>query len=86
MTRIPEQIPLSAGQKPIGTAKFQEPVYKLGVFQNRHIEVTVKVYGRGTFGDSTIYCFVQFGEQPFLKVVPQTKLSDITPFSVDNQS
>ncbi len=31
-------------EKPIGTAKFKEPIFKLGVFQNDYIEVEVEVY------------------------------------------
>lgn len=31
-------------EKPIGTAKFQEPVFKLGEFQDQYIEVDVQVY------------------------------------------
>ena len=31
-------------EKPIGTAKFKEPIFRRGVFQNDYIEVEVEVY------------------------------------------
>ena len=42
--RYPSQLLTKITEKPIGMAKFNEPVFKLGVFQDRYIEVEVAVY------------------------------------------
>ena len=47
-------VPLNKlASQPIGKAKFQEPVFKLGKFQNMHIEVEVTVYPDKTLHPQT---------------------------------
>ena len=74
--------PLSAiKEKPIGTAKFQEPVFKLGEFQGRHIEVEVTVYPITGVDPTTQKPLigVRFGQMNLVRFVDRDLLYDMQP-------
>ena len=66
-------------EKPMGQAKFKEPVFKLGEFQDRYIEVTVKVYPvsvQDAIGKTLIG--VRFGEMNIIRFIDRELLYDLT--------
>lgn len=82
--RYPTQPLSQVIEEPNGTAKFKEPVFKLGVFQNRHIEVTVTVYPLVVNSkEGKVLVGVQFGAMPVLRFVDKELLYDMTPFEVE---
>lgn len=65
-------------EKPIGTAKFKEPVFKLGVFQNAYIEVTVRVYPLSfETAQKKALVGVRFGEMNLIRFVDRNLLYDM---------
>lgn len=68
--------------KPIGVAKFKEPVFKLGAFQDRFIEVEVEIYPE-TIKDpnnNITLIGVRFGEMNILRFVDRTLIYDMRTF------
>ena len=61
---------------PIGRAKFKEPVFKLGVFQNRYIDVIVVVYSGEIKHPQSghILVPVRFGEMNAIRFVDKKLL------------
>lgn len=64
--------------KPTGKAKFKEPVFKRGVFQNRHIEVEVTIYSGEVMKPGTRIKMVpvRFGEMNVIRFVDDRLLYD----------
>jgi len=78
--KYPSQPLSKIKERPIGTAKFKEPVFKLGVFQNDYIEVTVKVYPLSfETAHKKALVGVQFGEMNLLRFVDRDLLYDMEP-------
>jgi len=72
--------PLSEiSEKPIAKANFREPVFKLGKFQDRYIEVEVDVYPVYIKN----YIGVRFGQMNVLRFVDKSLLYNIN--SINNQ-
>ena len=72
--------PLSTiNQKPVGRAKFKEPVFKLGQFMDRYIEVDVVVYPVSVQDPETNKKLigVRFGEMPVLRFIERGLLYNI---------
>lgn len=63
--------------RPTGKAKFKEPVFKLGVFQHRYIDVEVTVYSGDIKHPQTgvIMTPVRFGQMSVIRLV-EKKLLD----------
>lgn len=73
-------IPLEKLQgKPIGTAQYNEPVFKLGVPQNTSIQVTVTLWPSkiAQEGTNEIFQAVQFGEMNLIRYVPTKDLFNV---------
>ena len=68
--------------RPKGMAKFNEPVFKQGVFQNTYIEVEVMVYDKIIEHPDTgqVMMPVRFGEMDVVRFVDVTLLGPIVPF------
>lgn len=65
-------------EKPIGTAKFKEPIFKLGEFQNDYIEVTVRVYPLSfETAHKKKLVGVRFGEMNLIRFVDRDLLYDL---------
>ncbi len=67
-------------EKPIGTAKFKEPIFKLGVFQNDYIEVEVEVYPivvSDPANEEKRLVAVRFGQMNVVRFVDQDLIYDI---------
>lgn len=67
-------------EKPIGKAKFKEPVFKLGVFQNDYIEVEVEVYPivvNDPSNEEKRLVAVRFGQMNVVRFIGQDLLYDI---------
>ncbi len=67
-------------EKPIGKAKFKEPIFKLGVFQNDYIEVEVEVYPivvNDPTNEENRLVAVRFGQMNFVRFVDQKLLYDM---------
>lgn len=64
---------------PVGKAKFKEPIFKLGVFQNDWIEVLVDIYPIKVVnpGDKKIMIGVRFGEMNVIRYVYESDLYDV---------
>ena len=64
--------------KPIGKAKFKEPVFRRGIFQNKYIEVEVTVYSGDTVHPQTKKPLtpVRFGEMNVIRYVETSLLYD----------
>lgn len=69
-------------QKPIGTAKYQEPIFRRGVFQNQYIEVVLTVYPVSHRDPSTgkELIAVRFGQMPVVRFVDRNLLYEIKRF------
>ena len=70
-------IPLAQFQgKPIGKAKFKEPVYRRGVFQNQYIEVEVTVFSGEVMQPGTRIRLipVRFGKMNVIRFVNEKLL------------
>ena len=82
--RYPSQPLKSITENPVATAKFKEPVFKLGVFQDRFIEVIVTVYPLSVASKSgATLVGVQFGVMPVVRFVDKDLLYDVTPLEVE---
>lgn len=76
--QYPSQSLAKIKEKPIGTAKFKEPVFKLGEFQNTYIEVIVKVYPLSfETAHKKALVGVQFGEMNLIRFVDRDLLYDM---------
>lgn len=67
-------------EKPIGIAKFKEPIFKMGVFQNDYIEVDVEVYPivvSNPKNEEKKLVAVRFGQMNVVRFVDQALLYDI---------
>lgn len=67
-------------ERPIGKAKFKEPVFKLGVFQNDYIEVEVEVYPivvSDPSNEEKRLVAVRFGQMNVVRFIGQDLLYDI---------
>lgn len=66
-------------EKPIGTAKFKEPIFKLGVFQNDYIEVEVEVYPIVVkqVNNGPRQVAVRFGQMNVVRFIDQRLLYDM---------
>ncbi len=62
--------------RPIGKAKFKEPVFKLGTFQNRYIDVIVTVYQGEIKHPQSGHTLVpvRFGEMNVIRFIDKTQL------------
>ncbi len=62
----------------IGTAMFKEPVFKLGAFQNRYIEVEVTIYSGDVVHPQTTKKLtpVRFGQMNVIRYVESELLYD----------
>ena len=62
--------------RPIGKANFKEPVFKLGIFQNRYIDVVVVVYSGEIEHPQSghILVPVRFGEMNVIRFVDKKLL------------
>jgi len=73
--------PLSQIQeKPIGIAKFKEPIFKMGVFQNDYIEVDVEVYPivvSNPTNEEKRLVAVRFGQMNVVRFIDQDLLYDM---------
>lgn len=72
--------PLSSiKERPIGQAKFKEPIFKLGVFQNSYIEVEVKIYPISISDPKTNKPLVgvRFGQMNVIRFVDRDLLYNI---------
>lgn len=70
-------------EKPIGTAKFKEPIFKLGVFQNDYIEVELKIYPivvDDPANEGKKLVAVRFGQMNVVRFVNQDLLYDMKTF------
>ncbi len=80
--RYPSQPLSEIKEKPIGIAKFKEPVFKLGKFQDRYIEVEVEVYPlsfENAYGEKMV-C-VRFGVMNLVRFIDRDLLYDLTPLT-----
>ena len=76
-------VPLDAFEgRPIGEAKFREPVFKLGVFQNRYIDVIVTVYQGEIKHPQSGHTLVpvRFGEMNVIRYIDKKQLD----YNLDN--
>ncbi len=78
--RYPSKPLTQIKERPIGKAKFKEPIFKLGVFQNDYIEVEVEVYpivvdDPANEGDRLVA--VRFGQMNVVRFVNQNLLYDM---------
>lgn len=67
-------------ERPIGKAKFKEPIFRLGVFQNDYIEVEVEVYPivvSDPSNEEKRLVAVRFGQMNVIRFVGQDLLYDI---------
>lgn len=66
-------------EKPIGVAKFQEPVFRLGEFQGSYIEVEVQVYPISITDPRTDKALigVRFGQMNVIRFVDRDLLYDM---------
>lgn len=67
-------------EKPIGIAKFKEPIFKLGVFQNDYIEVELEVYPivvNDPTNEEKRLVAVRFGQMNVVRFVDQSLLYDM---------
>lgn len=67
-------------EKPIGKAKFKEPIFKMGVFQNDYIEVELEVYPivvNDPANEGKKLVAVRFGQMNVIRFVNQDLLYDI---------
>lgn len=62
--------------RPIGRADFKEPVFKLGAFQNRYIDVVVTIYSGEITHPQTGQTLVpvRFGEMTVIRFVDKKLL------------
>lgn len=62
--------------KPVGKAKFKEPVFRRGTFQNRYIEVEVTVFSGEVMQPGTRIKLipVRFGEMNVIRFVDEKLL------------
>lgn len=70
-------------EKPIGIAKFKEPIFKLGVFQNDYIEVELKIYPivvDDPANEGKKLVAVRFGQMNVVRFVNQDLLYDMKTF------
>lgn len=67
---------------PIGTAYFNEPIYKGGVYQNQTIKVEVALWPSKIIDKETneTLIAVRFGEMVFLRYILLSSLEDIKYF------
>jgi len=67
-------------EKPIGVAKFKEPIFKMGVFQNDYIEVELEVYPivvNDPANEGKKLVAVRFGQMNVVRFVNQDLLYDM---------
>ena len=67
-------------EKPIGKAKFKEPIFRLGIFQNDYIEVEVEVYPivvSDPSNEEKRLVAVRFGQMNVIRFVGQDLLYDM---------
>ncbi len=88
--RYPSQPLASVKEKPIAIAKFKEPIFRLGEFQNDFLEVEVAVYSLSAQDKSTgkILVGVRFGQMNIIRFVDRTLLYDMKKLNskvLDNQ-
>lgn len=78
----PSKSLLNVSELPVATAKFDEPVFKLGQFQDRYIEVTVQVYPL-TYQDvnGKTLVGVRFGEMNSVRFINRDLLYDVEPLT-----
>ena len=69
-------IPLSQIKgSPIAYAKFKEPIFKLGIFQDDWVEVEVAVYPTKIINENKkVLVGVRFGKMNLIRYVPETEL------------
>ena len=78
--KYPSKLLSEIKEKPIGTAKFKEPVFKLGEFQDQYIEVEVEVYPlslENAYGEKMV-C-VRFGVMNMVRFIDRDLLYDLAP-------
>ncbi len=78
--RYPTQPLTKIKEKPIGKAKFKEPIFKLGVFQNDYIEVELEVYPivvNDPANEGKKLVAVRFGQMNVVRFVNQDLLYDM---------
>ena len=78
--RYPSKPLTQIQEKPIGTAKFKEPIFKLGTFQNDYIEVEVELYPIVVVdptNEEKRLVAVRFGQMNVVRFVDQNLLYDI---------
>ena len=78
--RYPSKLLSQIKEKPIGKAKFKEPIFRLGVFQNDYIEVEVEVYPivvSDPSNEEKRLVAVRFGQMNVIRFVGQDLLYDI---------
>lgn len=66
--------------KPIAIAKFNEPVFKMGEFQDRYIEVNVKIYPlkiQDPKNTNIELVGIQFGTMNVIRYVDPASLYDV---------
>lgn len=87
----PYQPLTSIKEQPIATAKFKEPIFRLGEFQNDFIEVDVALYPISVRDEATgkVLVGVRFGQMQVIRFVDRDLIYDIERFPskpLDNQS
>ena len=78
--RYPSKPLTQIKEKPIGIAKFKEPIFKLGTFQNDYIEVEVEVYPivvSDPANEEKRLVAVRFGQMNVVRFINQDLLYDI---------
>ena len=69
-------------ERPIGTAKYQEPIFRRGQFQNQYIETIVTVYpltGQDSITKKNLVA-VRFGQMNVVRFIDRELLYELTYF------
>ena len=78
--RYPTQPLSKIKERPIGKAKFKEPIFKMGVFQDDYVEVELEVYPivvNDPANEGKRLVAVRFGEMNVVRFVNQDLLYDM---------
>lgn len=68
---------------PIGTAKFQEPIFSKGEFIGQYLEVSLTLYPFNAERDGTELVAVRFGQMDVLRFVDPNLLYDVVIYEKD---
>lgn len=72
-------------EKPIGTAKYQEPIFRRGQFQNQYIETIVTVYPlthKHSVTKKNLVA-VRFGQMNVVRFIDRELLYELTYFDLN---